>query len=137
MKKYFLIILSFLFLLPMFANANESNTLPSQVGIVQNVEYIDLDENSLVNVKQIAEIKILTGEFKNKIIELDNMLTGNPYYDIKLKKGNKDFDKLLEDSMEFDPLDVYEDSNYNGERTATFKILPGDQWDIRPNITRV
>ena len=100
MKKYFLIILSFLFLLPMFANANESNTLPSQVGIVQNVEYIDLDENSLVNVKQIAEIKILTGEFKNKIIELDNMLTGNPYYDIKLKKGNKVI-LHLEDDGEF------------------------------------
>ena len=34
-------------------------------------------------------VRLLTGEFKGETVELDNMLTGNPYYDIKLKKNTK------------------------------------------------
>ena len=85
MKK--LIIFLILLITPVFAE--ETKILPSVYGIVQNVNYVDLDEGSVSQTKQTAEIKILSGEFKGETVELDNMLTGNPYYDIKLKKNTK------------------------------------------------
>ena len=86
MKKFLLIILSII-LLPAYAES--SKILPSEIGIVQNVQYVDLNNNDVSQTKQIAKIKLLTGDFKGETVELDNMLTGNPYYDIKLKKDTK------------------------------------------------
>ena len=63
---------------------------PSELGKVIKVDYVDLNENSdVAQVKQTAEIKIVKGADKGQIVILDNILTGNPYYDIKLKKGTK------------------------------------------------
>jgi len=86
MKKLVILFLGLLFSLPIFAE--ETNILPSQTGIVENIQYIDLDD-SVSQTKQVIQVKLLTGDFKGETIELDNMLTGNPYYDIKLKKNTK------------------------------------------------
>ncbi len=86
MKKICLIILSFFILLPAFAD--EGKILPSATAVIENIEYIDLD-NSVTQTKQNIQLKITSGEFKGNVIELENMLTGNPYYDIKLRKGSK------------------------------------------------
>ena len=85
MKKFFLFLVSIFLILP--ALADETRILPSQTGVIQNVEYKDIDDNSITQTKQTALVKILTGEFKDETVELDNMLTGNPYYDINLKKN--------------------------------------------------
>ena len=85
MKKFLFLILSFI-LLPVFAD--ETNILPSQTGIVENVQYVDL-EDGVTQTKQVIQVKLSSGGFKGETIELDNMLTGNPYYDIKLKKNTK------------------------------------------------
>ena len=87
MKQILLLILSVFFILPCFAE--EGKVLPSASGIVQQVQYVDLNESDITQTKQEVEVKILNGEFKNETVVLDNMLTGNPYYDIKLKKGTK------------------------------------------------
>ena len=84
--KYLLLILSMLFLPVM---ADEAKILPSQTGIVEKVQYIDLNDDTVSQTKQAIQVRLLTGEFKGETIELDNMLTGNPYYDIKLKKNTK------------------------------------------------
>lgn len=84
--KYLLLILSMLFLPVM---ADEAKILPSQTGIVENVQYVDLNDDTVSQTKQAIQVRLLTGEFKGETIELDNMLTGNPYYDIKLKKNTK------------------------------------------------
>ena len=87
MKKIFFVLVAFLLIIfPIFAD--ETNILPAETGIVQNVQYVDTNEN-YVQAKQLAEIKLLSGEFKNNTITLENILTGNPYYDINLKKGTK------------------------------------------------
>ncbi len=86
-KKFLLIIFS-LILLPAFG-IDEPTILPSEIGIVDSIEYIDLNQDDINQVKQEVDVKILTGENKNQILKLDNMLTGNPYYDIKLSKGTK------------------------------------------------
>ena len=86
MKKIFFLILSIFLTLPILAE--ETNILPSEVGIVQSVQYVDAEEN-VAQTKQDVKIKLLSGEFKGETIELENILTGNPYYDINLKKGFK------------------------------------------------
>ena len=88
MKKFLLILLTFL-VLPCFAEDETTKILPSQTGIVENVQYVDLDDENVSQTKQTIDVKIISGEFKGEVVELDNMLTGNPYYDIKLKKDTK------------------------------------------------
>ena len=85
--KYFIILLfTFVFTLPVFAD--NVRFFPSETGKVISVNYVDTDE-TIAQTKQIATIKILSGEFKGETVNIDNVLTGNPYYDIKLKKGVK------------------------------------------------
>lgn len=84
--KYLLLILSMLFLPVM---ADEAKILPSQTGIVEKVQYVYLNDDTVSQTKQTIQVRLLTGEFKGETVELDNMLTGNPYYDIKLKKNTK------------------------------------------------
>lgn len=83
MKKIFIFILLLLnFVLPTFA---EDNVLHSETGIVTAINYDDTEQTS----KQEVTVKILTGDFKGTERIIDNMLTGNPAYDIILSKGDK------------------------------------------------
>ena len=91
MKKILTLIFIIISLLitPAFADeSDESKILPSEIGVVENVEYVDLND-SVTQTKQAIQVKIITGQFKGETVTLDNMLTGNPYYDIKLKKNTK------------------------------------------------
>lgn len=90
MKKFLLFVM-LLFGLISPCLALETPDLPSEVGKVEKVTYEDVadglqNEN---NVKQKVQIKVLTGQFKGTVQTLDNMLTGNPAYDISLNKGDK------------------------------------------------
>ena len=89
MKKFLLIILSLILLLPCMASNNEAKILPSEVGLVENIEYIDSEINDILQTKQIVKVKILSGDFKGNSVEVENLLSGNPYYDIKLKKNTR------------------------------------------------
>ena len=74
------------------AFADETQVLPAEKGVVENIEYIDMDNiqgGDSNQVKQEATVRILTGQFKGETVELDNMLTGNPAYDIMLSKGDR------------------------------------------------
>ena len=89
MKKIIIIILMFTGLaIPAIADGNK--VLPAEKGLVENIEYIDNIQGGDQNqIKQDVTVKILTGKFKGKTVELDNMLTGNPAYDIMLSKGDR------------------------------------------------
>lgn len=90
MKKIFLFVM-ILFGLISPCLALETPDLPSEVGKVEKVTYEDVAEGlqNENNVKQKVQIKVLTGQFKGTVQTLDNMLTGNPAYDISLNKGDK------------------------------------------------
>lgn len=89
MKKILYFIVTFLLCFSPFAEADEELYLPSQTGVVEYVEYVDLNESDMTQTKQEVEVKLLSGEEKGKVVVLSNMLSGNPYYDIQLKKGMK------------------------------------------------
>ncbi len=74
------------FILPVQA---EDIQLPSETGLVTEVNYEDIQNLNQETVKQEVTVKILTGRFKGTERIIDNMLTGNPAYDIPLSKGDK------------------------------------------------
>lgn len=90
MKKF--IIISFLFL-GIFTPALAENkaVLKSETGLVENIKYEDMESinQGEQTTKQEVTIKVLTGDFKGTERIIDNMLTGNPAYDINLSKGDK------------------------------------------------
>ena len=89
MRKLLIIILMFIGLsIPVPAEGDK--VLPAEKGLVENIEYIDNIQGGDQNqIKQDVTVKILTGKFKGETVELDNMLTGNPAYDIMLSKGDR------------------------------------------------
>ncbi len=89
MKKLFIILLLFLGI-PTLADENKA-VLPSETGIVESIKYEDAENlnQGETTTKQLVTVKVLTGNFKGTERIIENMLTGNPAYDINLTKGNK------------------------------------------------
>jgi len=84
----------------------------TESGIVQKVEYdyAEKTENPESISKQIVTIKITSGKFKGKEKITDNMLTGNPAYEVFLKENDKvslvvESDKTNPENI--DEVDVY------------------------------
>jgi len=83
MKKLLLLVFTVLFFcLPCFA---DENVLKSETGIVKNIKYIE--ENQMN--KQFVDVEISSGTFKGEKVTLENVITGNPFYDILLKKKDR------------------------------------------------
>ena len=91
MKKFFIILLLMLGI-PTLADENKT-VLPSETGVVESIKYEDADNlnQGEETTKQLVTVKVLTGNFKGTERIIENMLTGNPAYDINLTKGNKVF----------------------------------------------
>lgn len=90
MKKI-LILLFLLIGITTPAISEEKAIMQSEIGVVENIQYEDAEElnQGEQTTKQDVTIKVLTGEFKGTERIVDNMLTGNPAYDINLSKGDK------------------------------------------------
>ena len=96
MKRVIIFLLLLLGLCsPSFAELNADQMgdfeLPSETGVVESVQYVDAPsfQQGDNNLKQVVKVKVLSGQFKGAEQVLDNMLTGNPAYDIPLKKGDR------------------------------------------------
>lgn len=95
MKRLFL-ILFFLFAPVLQAFSNELSdkaVLPSEIGQVISVETLGdatpSPTGELKQVKQSVEVKIISGSHKGEKTIIENVLMGNPAYDINLKKDDK------------------------------------------------
>ena len=90
MKKLFLILYMFVLgVMPCFSADNVE--LSSESGVVSESFYLDdvglkQGENS---TKQVVDVVVVSGKFRGKHVTVDNMLTGNPAYDIPVKKGDR------------------------------------------------
>lgn len=99
MKKIILmLIMIFCFTAPVFAQGNprlsqDKDVMPSEIGVVESVETFGDNTPSptgeLNQVKQVVDVKVVSGSHKGEKVLIDNMLMGNPAYDINLKKGDK------------------------------------------------
>ena len=75
MKKIFLFIfVMFMAILPVLA---EPPVLKSETGIIESIDYIDMDgeSNGQSMTKQLATVKVLTGEFKGSEQLIENVIT--------------------------------------------------------------
>ena len=112
MKKI-LLILSFIIsgiLFPVFAE--ENIVIPSAEGKVENINFVDTEASAQgeQTIKQQVTVKVLNGRFKGTERITDNMLTGNPAYDIHLEKGDKvilHFEPIKESVITADDVDIY------------------------------
>ena len=88
MKK---LVILFLILFTGLISYAEAPILPAQSGLVKSIKYVENEDkfNENEQIKQIVTVEILSGDFKGTQRIIDNMLTGNPAYDIPLKKGDK------------------------------------------------
>lgn len=92
MKKLIIILVLIMGFFTQCYSAEENKiVLPSQTGIVENIKYEDAEglNQGEETAKQIVTVKVLSGDFKGTERMIDNMLTGNPAYDINLSKGDK------------------------------------------------
>lgn len=90
MKKLLLILFLIIGIcLP--AQADDKIILKSETGVVENIKYEDAESinQGEQTTKQEVTVRVLTGDFKGSERIIDNMLTGNPAYDIPLSKGDK------------------------------------------------
>lgn len=97
-RKILLLIIIILtgLILPVAAQENpmgEKLVLPSEIGQVETIETFGeiapSASGELKQVKQSVEVKVLTGTHKGETVYVENMLMGNPAYDINLKKSEK------------------------------------------------
>ncbi len=92
MKKFIISLFIIIGFFTQTCMADDSKViLPSQTGIVESIKYEDADglNQGEETTKQVVTVKVLTGDFKGTERMIDNMLTGNPAYDINLSKGDK------------------------------------------------
>ncbi len=73
------------------AHNKDENYSKSESGIIKKVDYdyTEKTENPESISKQIVTVKITSGKFKGKEIVTDNMLTGNPAYEVFLKENDR------------------------------------------------
>ena len=92
MKKLLLILFLLIGIsIPAIADEENKIVLPSATGVVENIKYEDAQglNQGEEATKQVVTVRVLTGKFKGTQRIIDNMLTGNPSYDINLSKGDK------------------------------------------------
>ena len=132
-KILVLLLFCMLSFLPAFADGDQDSVLPSETGVVESIQYEDAPnlQQGDNNVKQIVKVKILSGKFKGVERDIDNMLTGNPAYDIPLKKGDKvilhaetDVPEVVSaDDVSFFIADLKRDNTLIGVATLFFVLL--------------
>lgn len=86
MKKLFLIIIYFFIFIVTPVLANDTPTI---LGKANSLKYEEINLGGSEQIKQIIDVQIISGEHKTKIYTIDNILSGNPYYDINISKGDK------------------------------------------------
>lgn len=123
MKKVIIFIFLFFNFLPAIA---EDVTLPAERGVVRQIEYYDMDNIAdSTQMKQQVLVEVRSGKFKGQNVYIDNVITGNPAYDILLSNNDKVV-LHLEPKTEF--IDDISDVDFfisDIERTGALYILTG------------
>ena len=104
MKKLLVLFVSMFMLCCSCFGMQDDKVLNAETGFVKHIDYIEEGETN----KQIVDVIVKSGEFKGQEVEIENVLTGNPYYDILLKKHDSVVLHLEEadDGMQFFISDI-------------------------------
>lgn len=105
------------------SDTTEKTILPSEIAVVQSVDTIG-DTSESVNgeirqAKQSVQVKVIRGMHKGQSFFIDNMLMGNPAFDINLKKGDR---VVLHVEQSADSINYFIEDR---ERTSGLYFLSG------------
>lgn len=93
MKKHVAIFLSFILMLVFIFSSNFSyaNEASEDTAKAEVLEIISSNENEGVfgAGQQVVKVKILSGKYKGKEVIIQNELSGNPAFEIKVNKGDR------------------------------------------------
>lgn len=94
MKKNIIIFLAIfsviIFNINVFADGEIISSMDAQGKIIEILEEKEIDDSSgIIERSQKVKLEILTGEYKGEIVEIDNLLSNNPAYNVEVKKGDK------------------------------------------------
>ena len=82
MKKLFFMFILLLF----FALGVQAENV---IGKAVKVQSNEVSIGGVYSIQQLVDVEILQGEDKGKVFELENIISGNPYYDIKVQPNDK------------------------------------------------
>ena len=85
MKRFIIILLMLLICTSTTFAENETKIQTTLKGVIENLSYEEVSPE-VAQTKQIASVKLTNSGLKGTLINVENLITGNPYYDIKLKK---------------------------------------------------
>lgn len=98
-KIILLVFCIFYFIVPAFAQedspdapsgANVSYSSGKVLQIISEKVNKELEDSfHTEQITQTVKVLVLSGKYKGKIVKIDNQLTSNPVYDIKIKAGNR------------------------------------------------
>ena len=98
-KIILLVFCIFYFIVPAFAQEDSpdapsgTNVSYSSGKVLQIIsEKVNKELEDSFHTEQITQtvkVLVLSGKYKGKIVKIDNQLTSNPVYDIKIKAGNR------------------------------------------------
>lgn len=129
MKRVFLVILIFVLGVfnQVFADDFSGMVLPSEIAVVESVVYLDGQTFSeQETLKQEVTVRLLSGNFKGTRRIIENMITGNPAYDMLLKKGDKVIlhaEPLKESVVTPEDVDFYIADIKRDNSIAAFSVL--------------
>ena len=85
MKKFFVFLFTLFFMTISSCFAEDVSVLGDALSVTS--EEVILGD--VLHVKQTVDVRILNGVDKGELIKVDNVLGGNPYYDINVKQNDK------------------------------------------------
>lgn len=90
MKKYILLIILALFASVFNVYADEEPIMYTEKAVILEVEGIEnIEFEDYEMEQQYVKLKILSGKYNNKTLDVINNLSGNPAYDIRVKANDK------------------------------------------------
>lgn len=90
--------------------------------IITDISSEDYETHKFEDLKQVVEIQILSGEYKNQITTVDNHLNNHAYYDILLKEGDRITIAIEEASSDYELPKIYI-SGFERDRYELYILL--------------
>lgn len=86
------------------------------------IEVVDFDNvnprlKNIISKTQAVKVKILSGSFQNEIVNIANEISGNEFFDLELKKGDRVILQVEESGGEYKPYILDKD------RTFSYAVL--------------
>lgn len=105
-KKIILTLIGLIFIVNSSVSAEVSEEYSSfnERALILEVEQVDETYNDFINIIQYVQLEVLSGDYEGDIIDIENVLSGNPAYDVLVEPGDRvilEIHKFSESEVDF------------------------------------